>query len=114
MMHEGIFTYPSLEYEQEYDEITPKLLDSRVGRKRAQEDVKLLANRIALLKQEEKKAWRKIEETKKKATTVHKTKLRNQEKDQVKMERDMQKERERMVLRERNQEMKTEVKSKLQ
>ena len=29
--------------------------DQRVSRKRAQEDVKLLANRIALLKQEEQK-----------------------------------------------------------
>ena len=31
------------------------LADQRVSRKRAQEDVKLLANRIALLKQEEEK-----------------------------------------------------------
>lgn len=31
------------------------LADQRVSRKRAQEDVKLLANRIALLKQEEQK-----------------------------------------------------------
>ena len=31
------------------------LSDQRVSRKRAQEDVKLLANRIALLKQEEQK-----------------------------------------------------------
>lgn len=36
-------------------------------RKQAEDDVQLLANRIALLKQEESKAWRRIEETKKKA-----------------------------------------------
>jgi len=30
-------------------------------------DAQLLANRIALLKQEEEKAWKKIEETKKRA-----------------------------------------------
>ena len=35
--------------------ISHALADQRVSRKRAQEDVKLLANRIALLKQEEKK-----------------------------------------------------------
>lgn len=32
-----------------------KLVGSRVARKRAEEDVKLLGNRIALLKMEEKK-----------------------------------------------------------
>ena len=31
------------------------------------DDAKLLANRIALLKMEEKKAWKKIQETKRKA-----------------------------------------------
>jgi hypothetical protein len=35
--------------------ISSALAEQRVSRKRAQEDVKLLANRIALLKQEEKK-----------------------------------------------------------
>ena len=35
--------------------MTSKLVGSRQARKRAAEDVKLLANRIALLKQEEKK-----------------------------------------------------------
>lgn len=50
--------------------VSSALAEQRVSRKRAQEDVKLLANRIALLKQEEKKAWKKIEETKKKATDI--------------------------------------------
>ena len=35
------------------DSVTKKLVGSRVARKRAEEDVKLLANRIALLKLEE-------------------------------------------------------------
>ena len=66
------------------ESITEKLADSRVGRKRAQEDVKLLANRIALLKAEEKKAWKKIEETKKKAAEVHEVKVRNSDKEKEK------------------------------
>jgi hypothetical protein len=33
--------------------VTKKLVDSRVARKQAEDDVKLLANRIALLKMEE-------------------------------------------------------------
>ena len=42
-------------------------MDQRQNRKKAEEDVKLLSNRIQLLKIEEQKAWKKIEETKKKA-----------------------------------------------
>lgn len=66
-----------------------------MGRKRAQEDVKLLANRIALLKAEEKKAWKKIEETKKKATDVQKVKFRNNEKEREKADRENKKARDR-------------------
>ena len=53
--------------------------NSKIGRKRAEEDVKLLANRIALLKMEEKKAWKKIEDTKKKARDI--VMARNRHKD---------------------------------
>ena len=42
-----------------------------MNKKKAAEDAKLLANRIALLKLEEKKAWKKIEETKRKADQVN-------------------------------------------
>jgi len=37
------------------DSATSKLVNQRQSRKKAEEDVKLLANRIALLKMEEKK-----------------------------------------------------------
>jgi hypothetical protein len=37
-------------------------------------DAQLLANRIALLKQEEMKTWKKIEETKRKASEIMKAK----------------------------------------
>jgi hypothetical protein len=40
----------------------------------------LLANRIALLKQEEMKTWKKIEETKKRAKEVVDLKRRNEDK----------------------------------
>ena len=42
-------------------------------------DAQLLANRIALLKQEEMKTWKKIEETKKRAGEVMRLKQRNNE-----------------------------------
>ena len=45
-------------------------------------DAQLLANRIALLKQEEMKTWKKIEETKKRTTDITTLKKRNEEKVQ--------------------------------
>lgn len=49
-------------------QVSNALAEQRATKKRAQDDVKLLANRIALLKLEEKKAWKKIEETKKESS----------------------------------------------
>lgn len=43
-------------------------------------DAQLLANRIALLKQEEMKTWKKIEETKKRTSDITQLKKRNEEK----------------------------------
>ena len=43
-------------------------------------DAQLLANRIALLKQEEMKTWKKIEETKKRTHEIHNMKKRNEDK----------------------------------
>jgi alkanesulfonate monooxygenase SsuD/methylene tetrahydromethanopterin reductase-like flavin-dependent oxidoreductase (luciferase family) len=65
--------------EQYPGQISNALADQRASKKRAQDDVKLLANRIALLKLEEKKAWKKIEETKKKATDIMVVRQRNNE-----------------------------------
>ena len=45
-------------------------------------DAQLLANRIALLKQEEMKTWKKIEETKKRTNDIQSLKKRNEEKVQ--------------------------------
>jgi hypothetical protein len=50
-----------------------------VNKKKAADDAKLLANRIALLKMEEKKAWKKIQETKRKAEQVMQVRQRNEE-----------------------------------
>lgn len=46
------------------------LTGAKEARKRAELDAQLLANRIALLKQEEEKAWKKIEETRKRAAEI--------------------------------------------
>jgi len=50
-----------------------------MNKKKAADDAKLLANRIALLKLEEKKAWKKIEETKRRAEQAMQTRARNED-----------------------------------
>jgi hypothetical protein len=64
------------------DELSPesqRLLDAKNVRKKVEDDVQLLANRIALLEIEEKKANKKIEETRKKAQEIMGLKSRNKE-----------------------------------
>lgn len=69
-----------------------RLLEAKLQRKRAEEDALLLANRIALLKQEEAKAWKKIEETRSRAKEIMEIKARNLEaqrkKDEQRQARD--------------------------
>lgn len=55
------------------------LMTAKQMRKRAEEDARLLANRIALLKQEEAKAWKKIEETRKRSKEIMETRARHLE-----------------------------------
>jgi len=69
-----------------------QLLESKMIRKKAEEDAQLLANRIALLQQEEKRAMKKIEETKKKAKEIMDLKNRNlqaqKEREQLRKQKD--------------------------
>lgn len=57
-----------------------------MARKRAEEDLKLLSNRINLLKQEESRAYKKIDQTRKKAGEIVQQRKRNVE---TKMEKGM-------------------------
>lgn len=56
-----------------------RLDEAKKARKKLEEDARLLANRIALLENEEKKALKKIQETKKKAEEITTLKKRNKE-----------------------------------
>lgn len=60
------------------------LTGAKESRKRAELDAQLLANRIALLKQEEEKAWKKIEETRKRASEIMDLRRQNENKYQAK------------------------------
>ena len=66
------------------DLLYAKLRASKKARQRADEDAKLLENRIKLLKQEESKARKKINETKKRAKDIVSTKKRNVERQKQK------------------------------
>ena len=73
-------------YEEDDDEtLHRKLVAAKIARKRAEEDLKLLSNRINLLKQEENRAYKKIDQTRKKATEIVQQRKRNLE---VKLEKD--------------------------
>lgn len=61
------------------EDLPGSLLEAKKARKQADEDARLLANRIALLKQEEQKAWKKIEDTRKRAKEIMDVRARNQE-----------------------------------
>jgi len=65
-------------------QVQANLTAAKEARKRAELDAQLLANRIALLKQEEEKAWKKIEDTRKKATEIMDLRKQNQDKFQAK------------------------------
>ncbi|EEQ97737.1 conserved hypothetical protein [Perkinsus marinus ATCC 50983] len=53
---------------------------AKESRKRSELDAQLLANRIALLKQEEEKAWKKIQETRRKAEQINTLRAENEAK----------------------------------
>lgn len=63
----------------EGEDVAAAMKATRMNKKKAADDARLLANRIALLKMEEKKAWKKIQETKRKAEQVMQIRQRNDE-----------------------------------
>ena len=67
-------------YEEDDDEtLHRKLVAAKIARKRAEEDLKLLTNRISLLKSEELRAYKKIDQTRKKAGDIVGQRRRNME-----------------------------------
>merc|ERR1712137_1272272 len=61
-----------------HSQMQANLTSAKESRKRAELDAQLLANRIALLRQEEEKARKKIEETRQKAMDVMELRLQNE------------------------------------
>lgn len=84
--------FENVNEDDDIDTLYKKLRASKRARIRADEDAKLLENRIKLLRQEETKARKKINETKKRAKDIVNTKKRNH--DATKKKKDLQKKRE--------------------
>ena len=65
-------------FEEDDDEtLHRKLVAAKIARKRAEEDLKLLNNRINLLRSEEGRAYKKIDQTRKKAGDIRTQRMRN-------------------------------------
>jgi hypothetical protein len=56
-------------------------MEAKLARKKIEDETRLLENRIALLENEERRAQKKIEETKRKANNITNYKERNKEKN---------------------------------
>lgn len=67
-----------------------KYCAARLARKRAEDDLKLLCNRIGLLKMEEGKVVKKIDETRKRANQIVTQRHRNIATAKAKAERQLQ------------------------
>ena len=92
-------------------ELYLRLAQMKKERKEAQANAKLLDNRLNLLKGEEKKAWKKIENTKKKANEklIH---LQNMvQNNKLKVEVKKQKEKDILEKKEQNKKMNERIKN---
>eukprot|EP00830_Metopus_es_P019960 TRINITY_DN7673_c0_g1_i2.p1 TRINITY_DN7673_c0_g1~~TRINITY_DN7673_c0_g1_i2.p1 ORF type:complete len:356 (-),score=123.78 TRINITY_DN7673_c0_g1_i2:59-1087(-) len=105
-----------LQYEADPEdlELRQKLLESKMARKKTEEDAKVLMNRLMLLKNEEQKAWKKIEETKKRAEEIMKMRQRNAEMQRKREERERLQEEEKKKKTETNISFKQQTKSKIE
>ena len=91
----------------EYSEHT-KLAEAKQMRKRADEDARLLANRIALLRQEEMKAQKKIEETRRKAQEIVSLRSKNTELVKEREEKRRKAEEDEILRAEQSKQMRTQ------
>jgi len=108
--HGGDIEYDEMDltpYEEDDDQtLHKKLCAAKVARKRAEEDLKLLCNRIGLLKMEEGKVVKKIDETRKRANQIVSQRQRNVQNQQAKEERLRQQQMDEAMKRQMNRQNK--------
>eukprot|EP00921_Rhytidocystis_pertsovi_P002309 GHVQ01003947.1.p1 GENE.GHVQ01003947.1~~GHVQ01003947.1.p1 ORF type:complete len:274 (-),score=74.10 GHVQ01003947.1:1131-1952(-) len=84
------------------EECARQLFQCRLSRKKTEQDALLLANRIALLRAEEDKARKKIDETKKRSQEVMEIRRRNEAVAKQREEARLAQEKEQEAMRERH------------
>ena len=77
-----------------YDLVRQKLAEAKLARKNAEEDAKMLRNRINMLRMEQAKASKKIEDTHKKALDIVSIKQQNISYQENKLEQKIKKKEE--------------------
>ena len=92
-------------------ELYLRLAQMKQERKEAEANAKLLDNRLNLLKSEEKKAWKKIENTKIKANNKLQYLLNVVENNKTKVEAKKKKEKEILEKKEQNKKMNEKIKN---
>ena len=92
-------------------ELYLRLAQMKQERKEAEANAKLLDNRLNLLKGEEKKAWKKIENTKKKANEKLQFLQNVVQHNKLKFEAQKQKEKEILEKKEQNKKMNEKIKN---
>mmetsp|Transcript_88268 Transcript_88268/g.156277 ORF Transcript_88268/g.156277 Transcript_88268/m.156277 type:complete len:287 (+) Transcript_88268:39-899(+) len=98
---------------QEWNTIAQKRLSAaREARKRAEADAQLLANRIALLKEEDDKAWKKIEDTRKRTREVIETRQQKENQMRAKEAYRLSLQEEENERRRRNEELRALAQAK--
>ena len=97
-------------YEEEIIDEHNKFVEAKNMRKRAEDDAQLLANRIALLKQEELKSLKKIEETRNKAREIMQRRAQVLEEQRIKEEERNKKLEEERIKAEQNKILKEQSK----
>lgn len=107
-------------YEEEIIDEHNKFVEAKNQRKRAEEDAQLLSNRIALLKQEELKSLKKIEETRNKAREIMQKKAQMLEEQRIKeeeknkkQEEERQKAEQTKLIREQSKQVKASTREEL-
>jgi hypothetical protein len=90
------------------------MLDAKTHRKRAEVDLQLISNRIALLRSEEEKALQKVEVTKERAKEILEIKTRNEMDGNMRQTNRMQREQNVKLRRERAQREREDRKKRLE
>ena len=99
-------------YEEEIIDEHNKFVEAKNMRKRAEDDAQLLANRIALLKQEELKSLKKIEETRNKAREIMQRRAQVLEEQRIKEEERIKAEQNK-ILKEQSKQAKLSSREEL-